>query len=41
MQEPIKFDGLLVNVNDDDDNDVDDSDGDGDEVISSYIRCKC
>ena len=36
MQEPIKFDGLLVNVNDDDDNDVDDDDGggsDGDEVI--------
>ena len=33
MQEPIKFDGLLVNVNDDDDNDVDDNDGDGYEVI--------
>ena len=41
MQEPIKFDGLLVNVNDDDDNDVDDNDGGGDEVIQSYIRCKC
>ena len=33
MQEPIKFDGLLVNVDNDDDNDVDDDDGGGDEVI--------
>ena len=33
MQEPIKFDGLLVNVDDDDDNDVDDDEGGGDEVI--------